>query len=106
MCPKPPRDKYEIDGVIELDTVYSYDTSSPAEILVSTGGIVCDNIWLDYKPGSMTDTLKHEIGHHLGLEHHYDEDHLMYGLDYILPFDDKEYKIPQRESVFYSIPCL
>lgn len=44
----------------------------------------------------MQETLEHEIGHHLGLSHVLDGEHLMYGDDGVDPdrYDDKRYSIP------------
>ena len=46
---------------------------------------------------SVTDTIMHEIGHTLGLNHTSDERHLMYGTDYVQDdFDTLGYDIPDR----------
>lgn len=66
------------------------------EILIDTGSESCDNEWYIYSERSLADTVAHEIGHYLGLDHHPDENHLLYGDDASGTFDDLGYDIPNQ----------
>ena len=48
------------------------------------------------------DTIAHETGHYLGLEHHMDERHLMYGIDEFTQrnFNDLGYNIPSPNNMY------
>ena len=79
-------------------------------------GYDCNGRRISYTPETIQDTIAHELGHILGLEHHADPDHLMYGNDthQQIPFDTLGYTIPERlpdmfvgeEALMYSIDVL
>ena len=61
------------------------------------GGYDCNGDFVQYDEDSVTNTIMHEIGHTLGLNHTSDEQHLMYGTDYVQDdFDTLGYVIPDR----------
>ena len=61
------------------------------------GGYDCNGDFVQYDEDSVTNTIMHEIGHVLGLNHTSDEQHLMYGTDYVQDdFDTLGYAIPDR----------
>lgn len=50
-----------------------------------------------YMPNNIRNTIAHEFGHILGLEHHTNQTHLMYGPDYAVdPFLTLGYTIPEE----------
>lgn len=54
----------------------------------------------------MIDIVKHEFGHHLGIEHNRNQNHLMYGDDYEFPFDDLGYDIPSSDVEYYESAAM
>ena len=61
------------------------------------GGYDCNGDFVQYDEDTITDTIMHEIGHTLGLNHTGDERHLMYGTDHVQDdFDTLGYVIPDR----------
>ena len=74
-------------------------------IKIFLGSVDCNGRYVQADLVSVTDTVMHEIGHALKLEHHSHESHLMYGLDRFtqIPFDDLGYTIPPRlsDSIYY-----
>ena len=66
-------------------------------ITLQIGNYNCEGTYVEYHSDSLTDTTMHEIGHILGLEHHIDPEHLMYGIDEFTqdPFDTLGYSIPE-----------
>ena len=61
------------------------------------GGYDCNGDFVQYDEDAVTDTIMHEIGHTIGLNHTSDEQHLMYGTDYVQDdFDTLGYAIPDR----------
>jgi len=72
-----------------------------SKIEIELGTNDCRGDWNQYSAGAVADTIAHEIGHYLGLEHHSSEDHLMYGLGDEFtqdPFDDLGYIIPKPDA--------
>jgi len=66
-------------------------------ITIELGSIDCRDRWQQYSKESVSDTIAHEVGHYLGLKHHANESHLMYGSGdktNQVPFDDLGYNIP------------
>ena len=56
----------------------------------------CNGQAIRYSDAEIQDTIEHEIGHHLGLNHVIDESHLMFGDDGVSlsVYDDRGYSIP------------
>lgn len=79
---------------------FSGEDKGHDEILVAVYQNVCVADYYTYTETSLSITVAHEIGHHLGLDHHTDPDHLMYGHDGggYGPFDDLGYNIPRRQE--------
>ncbi len=73
-----------------------------SEILVDTGDYDCNGNRYEYNPESMIDIVKHEFGHHLGIEHNRNQNHLMHGDDYEFPFDNLGYDIPSSDVESYE----
>ena len=72
------------------------------EILIGLGTTDCSGEWHGMDGVSLASTLAHEMGHILGLEHHADESHLMYGSDPEAHFDDLGLQIPVLEEGHYG----
>jgi len=68
------------------------------------GSYDCRGNWQQYSSNTIADTVAHETGHYLGLEHHPNESHLMYGDDEFtqIEFDDLGYNIPGPHSQFVN----
>ena len=65
-------------------------------ITIHVGDYNCEGTYVEYSSDSLTSTTMHEIGHILGLEHHIDPEHLMYGIEFTQnPFDTMGYTIPE-----------
>ena len=67
-------------------------------IMIGLGQYDCKGKWQQYSKENLSDTISHETGHYLGLEHHKDKRHLMYGDDEFVmdPFDALGYSIPPQ----------
>jgi len=66
-------------------------------ITIELGSYDCKNRWQQYSEQSVADTVAHEVGHYLGLQHHASKNHLMYGFGdrtTQVSFDDLGYNIP------------
>ena len=72
-------------------------------IEIGLGSVDCNGEYLQYDINALTNTIMHEIGHLLGLEHTRDETHLMYGLDKYteIEFDNHGFVVPELLDGFY-----
>ena len=60
-------------------------------------GYNCEGERIHHSPNSVRNTVAHELGHILGLEHHVNQTHLMYGEDFLRdPFPTLGYTIPAQ----------
>ena len=71
---------------------------------IELGSYDCRGNWQQYSSNMIADTIAHEIGHYLGLEHHTNDSHLMYGDDEFtqIVFDDLGYNIPNPNSKYMT----
>ena len=72
------------------------------KLVIELGSYDCRGNWQQYSSNMIADTIAHETGHYLGLGHHTNESHLMYGDDEFTQteFDDLGYNIPRPNSEF------
>ena len=94
-------------GVTESETrIYEDGTEETRHaILIDLADLDCNGNPLYWSNETITDTIKHEFGHALGiLDHSSDENHLMYdpdtGIDVI---DDLGYDIPEKGTKEYYV---
>jgi len=66
------------------------------KLVIELGSYDCRGTWQQYSSNMIADTIAHETGHYLGLKHHTNESHLMYGDDELtqIEFNDLGYNIP------------
>ena len=79
----------------------TYQSTWDDIIQIKSGDYDCNGEYHTYAVESATETIAHELGHHLGMGHIDDEEHLMYGDMYPDPvppesFDDFGYTIPEN----------
>jgi len=68
-----------------------------ATIELVLGQLDCNGEFIQYDMDMIKNTVAHEFGHNLGLEHHIDENHLMWSKDDPqIPYDTLDYNIPNR----------
>jgi len=78
-------------GMASLGTFYRNN------IEIALGTFDCNRNYVQHDENMLMNTMMHEIGHAFGIEHHPDENHLMYGTDLLSTnFDDKGYNIPKQ----------
>ncbi len=65
------------------------------EILIDIADVDCKGNPIFWNENTITDTIKHELGHALEINHSSDVNNLMYGYDGKYNFDTKGYFIPQ-----------
>lgn len=65
---------------------------------ITLGGTDCNRNYVQHNKFMVANTVMHEIGHYLGIEHTLNESHLMHGIDGTSHqyFDDMGYEIPKR----------
>ena len=73
-------------------------------ITIGLGKFDCNGDYIQYDSNLLHQTIMHEIGHILGLGHHPEETHLMYGIDDIdfRSIDNFEYNIPKHHDGFFE----
>ena len=74
------------------------------KLVIELGSYDCRGNWQHYSSNMIADTIAHETGHYLGLGHHTNDSHLMYGHDEFtqIEFDDLGYNIPSPNSKYMS----
>ena len=89
------------DGHAGLTT---YSEKYKGIITIGLGKFDCKSNYVQYDSNLLHQTIMHEIGHILGLGHHPDETHLMYGVDDIdvKSIEDFEYVIPKHYDGFFE----
>ena len=73
-------------------------------IMIGLGQYDCKGKWQHYSKETLSDIIAHETGHYLGLGHHKDKRHLMYGDDEFVKdqFDTLDYNIPPQLTEYTS----
>ena len=67
-----------------------------ATIDIALGQPDCNGQFVQYDKDMITETIAHEFGHNLGLEHNADESHLMWSDNRVqIPYDTLGYNIPK-----------
>lgn len=94
---KDPTINVKFEGDIEDALGYAclWCLGLDAEMVISSYAYDCKDRKKYYTPRSIQDTIAHELGHLMGLEHHPREGHLMYGSEPETPYNDLGYDIPQ-----------
>ena len=82
----------------------TYSEKYKGVITIGLGKFDCKNNFVQYDSNLLHQTIMHEIGHILGLGHHPEETHLMYGLDGIdlESINSFEYAIPEYHDGFFE----
>ena len=82
----------------------TYSEKYKGVITIGLGKFDCKNNFVQYDSNLLHQTIMHEIGHILGLEHHPEKTHLMYGLEGIglKSIDNFEYTIPEYRDGFFE----
>ena len=82
----------------------TYSEKYKGVITIGLGKYDCKNNFVQYDRNLLHQTIMHEIGHIIGLEHHPEETHLMYGLEGIdlKNIDNFEYNIPEYHDGFFE----
>ena len=86
------------DGLATITLVNDEPIIGKGTITASIGSVNCRGEYVQHDSGRMTNISMHEIGHIMGLSHHMEENHLMYGPDFTdqTKFDTMGYEIPKR----------
>ena len=82
----------------------TYSEKFRGVITIGLGKFDCKNNFVQYDRNLLHQTIMHEIGHIMGLEHHPEETHLMYGLEGIdlKNINNFEYNIPEYHDGFFE----
>jgi len=82
----------------------TYSEKFKGAITIGLGKFDCNNDYVQYDGNLLHQTIMHEIGHILGLGHHPEEIHLMYGVDDIdlKSIENFEYVIPKHYDGFFE----
>ena len=82
----------------------TYSEKYKGIITIGLGKFDCKNNFVQYDNNLLHQTIMHEIGHILGLGHHPEETHLMYGFEGIdlKSIDNFEYDIPEYRDGFFE----
>lgn len=93
---------YTHDGFAEITFINDKRVYGKGTIYASFGTDNCKGQYIQHDTERLTNILMHEIGHVLGLEHHADETHLMYGEDALSgKYDAMGYLIPKRMNDYF-----
>ena len=86
-------------GLADCDYRYDYNCI----VHISLGNTDCTNTFINLDDNTIRNTIEHEIGHVLGLGHHKDISHLMYGNDSFVidPFDNLGFNMPEQYDYYY-----
>ena len=82
----------------------TYSEKYKGIVTIGLGKFDCNNNFVQYDSNLLHQTIMHEIGHILGLGHHHEEIHLMYGVKGIdlASIDNFEYIIPEYRDGFFE----
>ena len=82
----------------------TYSEKYKGIVTIGLGKFDCNNNFVQYDSNLLHQTIMHEIGHILGLGHHNEETHLMYGVKGIdlVSIDNFEYIIPEYRDGFFE----
>ena len=82
----------------------TYSEKYKGIITIGLGKFDCNDEFVQYDSNLLHQTIMHEIGHILGLEHHSEKTHLMYGISGInlRSIDSFEYNIPEYHDGFFE----
>ena len=82
----------------------TYSEKYRGVITIGLGKFDCKNNFVQYDSNLLHQTIMHEIGHILGLGHHPEETHLMYGVEGIdlKSINNFEYIIPEHNDGFFE----
>ena len=82
---------------------YVNEEITVCDIDITLGANDCKGQYTQKTINTVSNTIMHEFGHALGLEHHVSGDHLMYGHDEFVEinFDNRGYKIPEQFAEYY-----
>ncbi len=90
------------DGLAEIKFINGEQIIGKGEINASLGASNCKGEFVQHDSDKLTNILMHEIGHIMGLGHHMDKSHLMYGPDLVEnPYDTRGYQIPKRLDDYF-----
>jgi len=91
------------DGLAQTYIINDEQIFGKGEITAYLGSVDCREDYVQFDSGRVTNILIHEIGHIMGLKHHANENHLMYGPGITIQskYDTRAYEIPKRLAEGY-----